>query len=508
MGDWRWIGKDGFEYFGDEAKLRQALAKKEVGLSTLVWPDGSDEGEGVPLGTTPEFAPPKTMPLASHAPLVREEATPFYEPEPDSPTELDNAPPGMEPEPSYAPPPEPQQPYFQPSEPPAAAYRSPPPRRESKSMVGILLALGVFVLGSAVVIGALVSLGVFRSGSPKPAPAADGAASTSSVASKDAPKAAGFSKCSADAPKRVSETALGRVALDAVDLGARAGLGFAEDEHTARSLSFDPATLEATLGAGVKSKGAIAAVAATAAGTNVELTIDVSESELKSSKTVLGTPPFRIGTTKDGVAIRRGEQTSIVWPGDMDKITVPRVETIAGAGHFVSFRRGTKELQAGWLELDGKKKTDLATIPFDARALGTPSVALSANGVLVMVAARTTSPNWIIAAARATVGSLPSALSPLSTGDTDAPNISPSAAALPNDQWAIQWTTGPSDAHVVHVAIFDKELKRVVDPVAVSASGTDAGQGVVWSNGKEIVSFFLVSTKKTHELWVARLKCE
>lgn len=503
MGDWRWIGKDGFEYFGDEAKLRQALAKKEVGLSTLVWPDGSTEGDGVPLGTTPEFAPPKTMPLASAGPILRDEASPFYQPELETPTDLDNVQP--EPEPEYAPPPAPQ-PYFQPSEPPAAAYGS-PPRPAQKSMLGVFLAIGVFVIGSAVVIGLLVTLGVFKSSGPKKPTAASAPPLTSAPEAK--PQSPGFTKCSAEPPKRLAEAAFGRVALDVVDLGAQVGLAFAENEHTARSLSLELASLSAKLADPVKSKGAIAGVSGSAAGTNVQLTIDVSEAQLKSSKTVFGNPPFRIGSTKEGIATRRGEQTSVVWPGGSDSITVPRVETVASVGHFVSFRRGTKELSAGWLELDGTKKTDLQPVRFEARALGTPSLASGPKGVLLMVAARTpTNANWLIAAGNAKNGAVPASLIPLSLGDTSSPSISPSAAALPNDQWVLQWTTGPAEAHVVHVALFDQNLKRTLDPIAVSAPGSDAGQGVVWSNGKQIVSFYLVAAEKTHELWAAHVKCE
>jgi hypothetical protein len=114
----------------------------------------------------------------------------------------------------------------------------------------------------------------------------------------------------------------------------------------------------------------------------------------------------------------------------------------------------------------------------------------------------------LIAAGTAKNGSVPESLAPLSLGDTSSPSISPSAASLPNDQWIVQWTTGPSDAHVVHVALFDASLKRTLAPIVVSAPDSDAGQGVIWSNGTDIVSFYLVAAEKTHELWAARVKCE
>ena len=108
---------------------------------------------------------------------------------------------------------------------------------------------------------------------------------------------------------------------------------------------------------------------------------------------------------------------------------------------------------------------------------------------------------------KAKLGRVPERLTAIPLGDSSA-RIAPAAAALRDRGWLLQWTERVASGHVVKVRVVDDELAPVGDAVSVSPQGADAGQGRVWVEGDRAVSFFLVSTGESHELWAAPISCK
>ena len=52
------------------------------------------------------------------------------------------------------------------------------------------------------------------------------------------------------------------------------------------------------------------------------------------------------------------------------------------------------------------------------------------------------------------------------------------------------------------------DLVSVGDPVTLSGSDQNAGQGALFARGKGALALFLVQKESTHELWGASLKCQ
>ncbi len=475
VNEWRWVGRDGFEYVGDRAKLEEAVEAGDVGPTTLIWSADADDWR--PLSSVLPELSPKTQPLASPAPL------PAFEPEDDAPTMRDN-------------------PIPEPSELVEVPRYAPPPPPKSNLVVKV-----VGVVGGAFVLGTIVGLLLFARGrSKEPTPRASATAAVGVAPAKTV-----VSVCKAEPAKRLSKHVSHRVGLEVALVGDHLALGFAESEKVARALRVDPDSLDAELAQSAQSETPIVGVVVAASGSDIDLKLDVKDPDLRSSHTVLGKSSFAIGATKEGIARRRESDTLVIWPGEEKPITVPRVETLPGIGHFVAFRWGGRsgEVAAGWLDPNGRKKTDLKRIELGAHTIGTPAIAASSDGVLLLVAARIDEgSNWQIAAGRADVLDVPAKLGLLPLGDESKNRISPAATRLGPDQWLVQWTEGPADSHEVRVGIFDDSLRRRVKPIGISPQGADAGQGVVWSDGKRIVSFFLVSTGNGHQLWAARVSCK
>lgn len=486
--EWRWIGPDGFEYTGNLETLKAGLAAGRLPGSTMV--SGAHLEGWLPAADVPELDAPRMEPApVEPAPL------PAFEIEDEALTVRDN--------PIPEPPPPPP-----PPEPPTArrpAVAAPPPAPVTKPLPVLLIAglvgVAAFVLG-----GITVLLLVARRGDE--APLAVRAPAAPSVASP-APHARA---CVAQRAGLVSRPVFGKIPLEVAAVGKdRVAVAFASSPSEAKVVVLGAETLEKHQERRQPSKAPVAGARPLVRGDAVELVLDGEEPNLRGARSILGDKPLRIGAAHSGIARSAGDgEPEVVWPLAEKELTPMRVESDEATGHFVALRSGGQggKVLAGWLAHDGSKKTELLSPELGVHAVGTPAPALGPTATLLLVAAKpSAASDWQLFAGKGPLGRVPAKLAPLALGDDSAVRISPAAFGLPSGGWLLQWTEGPDGAHVVKVQELGAELDPIGSALRVSPEGSDSGQGRVWSDGTRAVSFFLVSTGESHELWAAPFSC-
>lgn len=486
--EWRWVGPDGFEYTGNLETLKAGLADGRLPGSTMV--SGAHLEGWLPAADVPELETPRMEPAAVEpAPL------PAFQIEDEALTVRDN--PIPEPPP---PPPPPEPPTER-----RPAVAAPPPAPVTKPLPVLLIAglvgVAAFVLG-----GITVLLLVARKGDE--APPAVRAPAAPSVASP-APHAR---VCVAQRAGLVSRPVFGKIPLEVAAAGKdRVAVAFASSPSEAKVVVLGAETLEKHQEKRQPSKAPVAGARPLVRGDAVELVLDGEEPNLRGARSILGDKPLRIGAAHSGIARSAGDgEPEVVWPLAEKELTPMRVESDEATGHFVALRSGGQggKVLAGWLAHDGSKKTELLSPELGVHAVGTPAPALGPTATLLLVAAKpSAASDWQLFAGKGPLGRVPAKLAPLALGDDSAVRISPAAFGLPSGGWLLQWTEGPDGAHVVKVQELGAELDPIGSALRVSPEGSDSGQGRVWSDGTRAVSFFLVSTGESHELWAAPFSC-
>jgi hypothetical protein len=286
----------------------------------------------------------------------------------------------------------------------------------------------------------------------------------------------------------------------------RIAVGFAASRTSALGITIDPRDLSHDVVLTRRVRDAAGVVPLTAREP-VRFAFDEGGGALRNARTIDADPPFRIAF-RDGGLVRLEKPE----PADAEQITDLRVATVTGLGHVVTFRRGGKDgnIVVGWLDSQGRASGELGRIDANAKFAGMPTVATSAQRVLVTFAARSDdAAPWQLRAATASAPTLPSAASTLELppGGPGGSAISPTAAAIDRDHWLLQWTEGQKGAYQVRAQVFTAALAPVGEPLTLSPPEANAGQGAVSLKGSRGVSVFLVSTGSRHELWGAAIEC-
>lgn len=483
--EWRWVGPDGFEYTGNLETLKAGLAEGRLPKSTMV--SGAHLGGWLPAADVPELEAPRMQPApVEAAPL------PAFQIEDEALTQRDNP----IPEP---PPPEP------PTE-RRPAVAAPVPAPVNKPLPVLLIAGLVGV--AAFALGGITVLFFLARDGDEPAPAIRASAAPSAAA--PAPHARA---CVAQRAGLVSRPVFGKIPLEVAAVGKdRVAVAFASSPSEAKVVVLGAETLEKHHEKRQPSKAPVAGARPLVRGDAVELVLDGEEPNLRGARSILGDKPLRIGAAPSGIARSAGDgEPEVVWPLAEKDLTPMRVESNDASGHFVALRSGGQggKVLAGWLAHDGSKKTELLSPELGVHAVGTPAPALGPTATLLLVAAKPgAASDWQLFAGKGPLGRVPAKLAPLALGDDSAVRISPAAIGLPSGRWLLQWTEGPDGAHVVKVQELGAELDPVGSALRVSPQGSDSGQGRVWSDGERAVSFFLVSTGESHELWAAPFSCK
>ncbi|HVU03569.1 MAG TPA: hypothetical protein VHE30_17540 [Polyangiaceae bacterium] len=297
--------------------------------------------------------------------------------------------------------------------------------------------------------------------------------------------------------------------------GEQAAVGFAAAKERAIGITVEPDSLAVTRAFEQTASGTTTlGVIPLTHGPALAFAVDRSDAKLQFSRTVDAEKRFTIGVLPDGFARQMGQKFSVIWPGKSNKptITTPRVATVPGVGHAVTFRHGGQEgkVLVGWLTDAGDKLTNLKAVNTEATILGTPTVSASDSNVLVTFAAKLSpSDGFRAELALGPKGGLPEKSTPMVVppGGPGGEAISPSSEALPGGRFVLQWTEGSAGNRAVRAQMLSATLEPMGEPITLSAPEQNAGQGALWVHGERALALFLVKKESSHELWGASLKC-
>lgn len=456
---------------------------------------------------TPVIVEP--LPAEPTAPDLSNAIVPVSDPDNDAPTQIHPAAlrpdyeplPAYEPEPAPVPLPAPPEPaHWQTPVAPQAAYAPvhypsyAPPKKKS-ALPLVLGLLGVFGVLGAGAVGAALYFKPWESVAQAPAKASASAPPTpSAAAAKVAPKL-GIAK---EATRLSPAIQLSVPPYLAARGDSKVALGFATSETAGLGVVVNLSTLETdqsfTAPAGKKVIGVVPI--------GTDFIADRDEGALKLPHTIDSS--FAVGFSDKGYSRQaKGGAPEALWSDvKEDKATEARVASVEGVGHALTFRTGGK-VRVGWLGPKGDKKGELGTVDAEGRA-GTPTVAAGNASILIAFAAKRSDDSpWNVQLATAKHGELPQASKSfaLPAGGPGGDAIAPVAAGLPEGRWLLQWTEGGAGSRVVRAQLLDAELAPLGAAIDVSASGKEAGQGVIAAAGDKAVSFQLVKSDKGYELW-------
>lgn len=396
------------------------------------------------------------------------------------------------------------------------------PRERADGIGGVSRKTVAVVTSAAVLIPGVVALTIVlrkpprRAGNdtaPSAVAASAGPAHPSAIAAVPEPSPG----CVIDKPaRRLAEAAyLAVPTLVSAAPDGHTAIGFAATKEHAVGLSLEPETLETTVAfeQTVTGSTTLGVVPLVRSG-RLEFTIDRADPKFASARTIDAPQRFTVGATDEGISRMVGTATDVVWAREAEGvITTPRVASIPGKGHAVVFRRGGQEghVAGGWLKDDGTKSTELRTIKAEGTLVGTPAIAASNTQVLVAFAAKLTpTDGWRLELATASNPIIPEQSSPFTLPESGPGGeaISPAVEALDSGRFLLQWTEGSAGNRAVRAQVLASDLVRVGDPVTLSSSDQNAGQGALFAQGKHVLALFLVQKESGHELWGASLTCQ
>jgi hypothetical protein len=280
-------------------------------------------------------------------------------------------------------------------------------------------------------------------------------------------------------------------------------------------ITVDPKTLDMDQVFRHDASDALLSVVPTTAADKLKFELTRAGDPLSSAAVVNAPRPYRLGLGKGGIARQYVGTHGIerIWSVRTPAITEPRVAQLPGYGPAVTFRAGdaTGEIRMGWLDTSGDRNSELFTLPQDAQFVGTPTVAENGKEVLLAFSARATRESaWVVHLATAQKGKAPGRVVAFKPPGADPGEgaIAPTAAALPDGRWVLQWTEGAPGKRSVRAQVVDERLVAASDAVTLSGAETNAGQGALWPQGETVMSLFLVRHGSEHELWGASLICE
>ncbi|HEX2735915.1 MAG TPA: hypothetical protein VHM70_30150 [Polyangiaceae bacterium] len=232
-------------------------------------------------------------------------------------------------------------------------------------------------------------------------------------------------------------------------------------------------------------------------------------STLQSAVFVSAKRPFALGSTHDGLAIRReGElQDTVVWKPQWDTFSVPLVTRLDEHTNAVVLRGGGERgsILVGKIDDDARPLGELQELVVDAPRLGTPSLGITSRRVLVAVdaAARDGTRKLYLASAEAPrVPVLAEAL-PI----TDDNPTYPGAVALRDGSVLVTYTRGQVGSQSVAARLFGPKRQPLGGTIEISPKDKDAFNAELALDGDRVVILFVVRQGNNSELWATSLNC-
>jgi hypothetical protein len=371
-----------------------------------------------------------------------------------------------------------------------------------------LLLIGSFSIVAAVVLIAIV---IRNRGASEKAEAAHNAAASGSTSTPPIQPC----KLVGSAERLTPSIALNvaPIVANAPD-GKWLAVGFADTANSAAGILVNPLTRAVKYAFREAGNRRVASVVPRVQGSELTFAVARDSETFKEARVVVGAPEFSLGQTVEGFARQLGNSNpETIWPTDIDTpCTGPRLVSVPNLGHAVTFRQGGQSgsIQVGWLTPDGHSRVAPGAIKADAKSIGQPNIAVSDSKVVVTFAARNSDAEpWAVHAALVPSEGPSSTAQRLAlpAGGPGGDAIAPVAAGLGEGRFILQWSEGATGHRQVRVQTLDAKLQPWGPVVNVSPIDTNAGQGVLWVNGVNAVSLFVVNVGRSAELWAASLQC-
>ncbi len=356
-----------------------------------------------------------------------------------------------------------------------------------------------------------------------PSPSESDAAEVSATAPKPPTPPAAVQPCRQATPPRELADAVNLsvpITIDAtLDEDSRVLIGFASTATQAAGLSVDLSTLDAAEAFEESGTDRLSTVAPTTAAPRGFLTSRQTGTESGAGILVVGGAPAEISSSPGGFVVRQRGEQRLLWPGASDsETTTPSGASLPGGGAVLALRSGGRDgsVMVGRLDGRGQAVGQLSKVNAKAVEYGTPSVAVGERRILVSFAARKKKDGpWRVELADAPLGEVPTASRTFSIDGMDpgANAISPSATALPNGGWLLQWTEGErGKKYRVRVQTLDEALAPIGKTIEVAPEAATAGQGTIWAKGGHALSTYIVRPSSggnsgQSQLWATALSC-
>jgi hypothetical protein len=299
----------------------------------------------------------------------------------------------------------------------------------------------------------------------------------------------------------------------------RVAVGFAESATTAAGITVDPLDLSVQFPYREVQDKKILSVVPQILKDSLSFVTVREGIQLSQARALTLDHQLLFGVMTAGLSrMLAGQSPETVWPLDAKTvITDPRIVSISGLGHAVTYREGGQngEIKLGLLTTTGQSLSTPVTVPSPVSILGTPTIAASTTSahhpqlLLTFAGRNTETESWSIYLSLVGWSKPPKIAQAFSLpdGGPGADAISPSVTAISDGHWLLQWSEGPTGQRQIRVQLLDGSLRPVGKAHTVSPANTNSGQGLLWVDGNRAVSFFVVSTGKQTELWASSLVC-
>ncbi len=291
-------------------------------------------------------------------------------------------------------------------------------------------------------------------------------------------------------------------------------VGFADTTNSAAGILVNPLTRSVKYAFREAGNRRVSSVVPRVQGSELTFAVARDTDTFKETRVVIAAPDFSLGQTVEGFARQVGSANpETIWLTDIDlPCTGPRLISVPNLGHAVTFRQGGQSgsIQVGWLTADGHSRVTPGAVKTAAKSIGQPNIAVSDSKVLVTFAGRASDAEpWAVHAALVASAGLasPAQRLTLPAGGPGGDAIAPVAAGLGEGRFILQWSEGATGHRQVRVQTLDAKLQPWGPALNVSPTDTNAGQGVLWVNGTNAVSLFVVNVGRSAELWAASLQC-
>lgn len=311
-------------------------------------------------------------------------------------------------------------------------------------------------------------------------------------------------------------------ALIATGIEAAAGqtalaIGFAPSLHEAVGVALDPGSLTPTSTVRARSPGDIKRVVPFFSGGKIVIIPDADKKgdRLTLRRFVPTSNPVDVGVADNQIVWAPHGKDSFAklfaLDGDGAVESLRVIPLPSGKGIALAFRRGAQIL-VGVATGDSvlNAEGELSKISSLGQA-GSPTLAASGDSIVVAWADRATKDDaWGIRWTKRSISGAvnePRALA-IPEGGLGGPAMSPSVAGLGRGKFLLSWTEGPTAGHQVRALTFNADGAPSGAPLAISASGVNAGQpqAVVGVDGRGVVAF-LAAKGKFNELMATPILC-